>query len=140
MEITSSLLAATALLALALSRVSDRFRPSSRQRLDWWQTPFVLAAVLLALLIVLTPEFFALGLLGDTTFFDLLVLPISLQLGGLAVQVRAWLAGLVSDVVYWLMTPRVSYLIGLSVWMTISGLVSSIARVWNRISLDQEMV
>ena len=53
-----------------------------------WQKLFGLIAVLLAVLILLNPDFLALGLLGDTTFFDLLVMGLSLQM--LAFIQPAW--------------------------------------------------
>ena len=40
-------------------------------------------AVIIATVIVMTPEFYALGILGDSAFFDLLVLAISFQLRGI---------------------------------------------------------
>ena len=67
-----------ALFACALSRVPDRYKPSAH--LQSWRTLIGLVAMIMAILIVITPEFYALGLLGDSSFFDLLVLAIGIQL------------------------------------------------------------
>jgi hypothetical protein len=56
--------------------------------LQGWQKIFGVVAVVLAVLMIINPELLALGLLGDTAFFDLLVLFLSLQLQSVAV--RAW--------------------------------------------------
>lgn len=120
-------------MAYALSRLSDRFKVGSHQDLKWWQRSVLLVAVIIALLIVVTPEFFALGLIGDTAFFDLLVLLTSLQLHCLGAQARSWLAGLVSRAMTWVMTPRMSYLLVLSAWAAIGDLVGSIAAAWHRV-------
>jgi hypothetical protein len=67
------------LLACALNRPT-RIEPAWSRCLQGWQKVFGLAAVIMTLLIVLNPEFLALGLLGDTAFFDMLVLALSLQM------------------------------------------------------------
>ena len=124
-----------ALVAYGLSRLSDG---SKRQELQtgpgWWRRPIVLVAVLVAVLIILTPEFFALGLIGDTAFFDLLVLLISLQLQGFGFQARSWLAGWASKAISGVTTPRWSYLLVLSAWAGLGSVVSSVAAAWRRLS------
>ena len=72
------------LFVFALAFLPDQYRPAWIHRLDSWQVVIGLLAVMIATLIVMTPEFYALGLLGDSTFFDFLVLAISFQLRGLA--------------------------------------------------------
>ena len=57
-------------------------------RFTGWQKLVSFVAIILALLIVLNPEFLALGLFGDAAFFDLLVLALSLQLQ--MVATRLW--------------------------------------------------
>ena len=69
-----------ALFVFALTFLPDKYRPTWIHRLNSWQALIGLVAVIAATLIVMTPEFYALGVLGDSTFFDLLVLAISLQL------------------------------------------------------------
>jgi hypothetical protein len=85
-SMTPILLFGMALLACAF------FRPGSKlawsPRLGGWHKLFGVVAFILALLIVLNPELLALGLLGDTAFFDLLVLLLSLQLQTFAT--RGW--------------------------------------------------
>jgi len=131
---TANVLIVAALVAYAFSRFSNRLAVRSREDLKWWQWPVLLVAVIIALLIVVTPEFFALGFLGDAAFFDLLVLLTTLQLHCLGVHARTWLADLVSRAVFWVMTPRMSYLLVLSVWAGIADLVGTIAAAWNRVS------
>ena len=77
-----------ALLACAFFRVPPRTKPAWSPRISGWQKLLGVVAFILALLMVLNPEFLALGLLGDTAFFDLLVLLLSLQLQTFAA--RAW--------------------------------------------------
>jgi hypothetical protein len=69
-----------ALFVFALTFLPDKYRPTWIHCLNSWQVLIGLAAVIAATLIVMTPEFYALGILGDSAFFDLLVLAISLQL------------------------------------------------------------
>jgi hypothetical protein len=62
------------------------FRSSKNSKSNWFRHPsgsqkiFGVVAFVLALLILLNPEFLALGILGDTAFFDLLVLAIGIQM------------------------------------------------------------
>jgi hypothetical protein len=141
MQMTLTLFLAAALLAYAFGRRLERIKPGLHQDLRWWQRPLVLVAVIAALLIVLNPEFLALGLVGDTAFFDLLVLLVSLQLQSLTMQARSWLADLLSKVKLWFMTPRMSYLLVLEVRAAVGDLISSIAAAWHQISgLSQKMV
>ena len=64
---------------LFLRRSTRAGRPWLRQ-LQGWQKLCGVIALLLALLILLNPDFLLLGLLGDTTFFDILVLALSVQM------------------------------------------------------------
>ena len=68
------------LFVFALAFVPDKYKPTWIYRLSWWQVLIGLVATIAALLIVMNPEFLALGILGDSTFFDLLVLAIGVQL------------------------------------------------------------
>ena len=77
---TIVILAALAIMACAFARRSKRMAPAWFGHLNGWQKVFGLIAVLLAVLILLNPDFLALGLLGDTTFFDVLVMALSLQM------------------------------------------------------------
>ena len=131
---TRDLLLGVAILACALRWASGRKNPGRLQHLEPWQKLVGVAAAIAALLIIITPELFALGLLGDTAFFDLLVLLISLQVQSAAVQARWRLAGLLSKAMWWVMTPRMSYLFVLSVWAVVGYVVSRIGRIVHRIT------
>src|SRR5436190_22054089 len=124
MQTTLVLLLGVAIFAYALGRASDRTNTGRLRHLEPSHKLVGVAAVIVALLIILSPEFPALGLLGDTAFFDLLVLLISLQVQAAAVQARCWLTGLLSKAMWWVMTPRMSYLLVLSVWAVIGDVVS----------------
>jgi uncharacterized membrane protein YkgB len=76
---TILLLVALVLLACTYSR-SNRTKPAWSEHLKGWQKVFGLLAVIATLLILMNPEFLALGLLGDTAFFDVLVVALSLQM------------------------------------------------------------
>jgi len=80
MQKTSVIIFGLALIACALTRLPDKYKPAWSHRLKSSQTLIGLVAVIMAILIVMSPEFFALGILGDSAFFDLLVLAIGLQL------------------------------------------------------------
>lgn len=67
-------------IAFALSRRSKRTQASWFPRLKGWQKLFGVIAVILAVLMLMNPDFLALGFLADTTFFDVLVLALSLQM------------------------------------------------------------
>ena len=79
MHTTTILVVALALLACTYIQ-SNRTKPAWSEHLKGWRKVFGLLGVIAALLIVMNPEFLALGLLGDTAFFDMLVLALSLQL------------------------------------------------------------
>jgi uncharacterized membrane protein YkgB len=67
-------------LTCGLTRAQGKVNPAWSQRFKGWQKLFGAIVVVLALLIILNPEFLALGLLGDTAFFDMLVVALSLQM------------------------------------------------------------
>ena len=104
MQSTVLIFVALILLACALSR-SSRMEPVWSQHLKGWQKVFVLAAVIIALLILINPEFLALGLLGDTAFFDMLVLALSLQMHMFAVRAFRSCLNALRRVLRWLGIP-----------------------------------
>jgi hypothetical protein len=55
-----------------------------------WQKLFYVAGFVGAVLIVLNPEFLALGFLGDAAFFDLLVFALSLQFQAAVLGAWRW--------------------------------------------------
>jgi hypothetical protein len=69
-----------AILAHARSRSAKRVQPRQFHQFKGWQKLLGWVAIACALLIVLNPDFLALGILGDSTFFDLLVVGLTLQM------------------------------------------------------------
>ena len=72
------------LLSLGLAALAHRrLKRSNRQwfrNLKGWQKWLGLLAILMAIVVILNPEFLALGLLGDSAFFDMLALALSVQM------------------------------------------------------------
>src|SRR5882757_2101814 len=87
MQISPAIIFGLALFVFALAFLPDKNRPTWIHRLTSWQVLFGLVAVIMATVILMTPEFYALGILGDSAFFDLLVLAISFQLRGIGLLV-----------------------------------------------------
>src|SRR5664280_1734897 len=79
MQISPTIIFGLALFVFALTFLPDKYKPTWIHRLNSWQVLIGLVAVIVATLIVVTPEFYALVILGDSAFFDILVLAISLQ-------------------------------------------------------------
>ena len=128
MRHTVIILACLAFIAYAVIRRSGR----RFEHLTGWQKLFGLIAVLLAVLILLNPDFLALGLLGDTTFFDVLVMGLSLQM--LVIVQWAWryvVLGFtpIQRFVNW----RI-YAIGMVLLFTLADIVSTVQKVVHRIS------
>lgn len=67
-------------MLFALAIVAVAFTRARSQPLLGWQKLFGAIAVVSVILILLQPEFLALGLFSDTAFFDMLVLAMSLQM------------------------------------------------------------
>jgi hypothetical protein len=88
-------------------------------------------AFILAVLIILNPEFLALGLVGDTAFFDGLVLLLSLQLQMYAARAWCCVRAVVSRMTG-IMIPRMS--------LEFSLLVLALAPIENVISTIQKAV
>ena len=68
------------LLVFALALLPDRYKPTWIYRLNWWQVLIGLVATVAAFVIIMNPEFYALGIIADSTFFDLLAMAIGIQL------------------------------------------------------------
>ncbi len=92
------LLVGLALIAFVLSRRRS-------QHLQGAQKLFGVIAVISTVLILLQPELLALGLLGDTTFFDMLVLALTLQMHTYAVQMTRMVVSVLSRTARWLGLP-----------------------------------
>jgi hypothetical protein len=135
MQLTPIILAFV-ILACGLAQASGKFKPAHFRPLTGWQKLAGAVALIVALLIVLNPEFLALGLLGDTAFFDLLVLAITLQLQGLGT--RAWrsVSATFSGIVHWLFAPRPTFAMFLLIFAPVGNLVTSIQKLANRFLSD----
>jgi hypothetical protein len=88
MQMNPIILLGLAMLAWAFFHSPEGSRPAWSRGLGNWRKLIGIVAFVLAVLIIMNPEFMALGLFGDTAFFDLLVLLLSLQLQGFIT--RAW--------------------------------------------------
>lgn len=80
MQPTTVFLLVLMMLAYARTRSPGKTRHAWLQQFGGWQRVFGTVAVVMALFIVLNPEFYALGLLGDSAFFDMLALALALQM------------------------------------------------------------
>ncbi|MGH7954226.1 MAG: hypothetical protein ACREFE_20215 [Limisphaerales bacterium] len=128
MRHTIIILACLAFGAYAITRRSgERFA-----HLKGWEKLFGLIAVVLVVLILMNPDFLALGLLGDATFFDVLVMALSLQmLGFVQLAWRYVVLGFtpIQRFVNW----RI-YAISTVLFFTFADIVSTVQKVVHRIS------
>jgi len=115
------------------SRVKTQ--PARFQHLKGWQKLLGVLAIVMTLLIILNPEFLALGLVGDTAFFDLLVLAISLQLQGHVYRIWHSVRDALSRSLRWRYTPSLGLrcVLAGSVF-AITGMVAVIQKVAHRIT------
>src|SRR5262245_18231647 len=97
------------------------------QHLEGWRKVLGVLAIVMTLLIVLNPEFLALGIIGDAAFFDVLVLAISLQLQVYVVRVVHFIRALVVGRLRRLYTPSIGgyYLYAVSS-LAIASVISAI--------------
>ena len=121
-----------ALLTYALTRLPAKYCPGGANRRNAWRKLIGLVAVIGAILIVMNPEFYALGILGDSAFFDFLVVVIGLQLQMIGTN-------LVNLVVKWLSTVlRFTtwrfYATCMILLLTLDSLVSAVQKIAHRIS------
>jgi hypothetical protein len=132
------ILVALILLACAVRR-SSHIEPVWSQHLKGWQKVFGLAAVIMALLILSNPEFLALGLLGDTAFFDMLVLALSLQMHMFAVRAFQSCLDALRRALRWLGIPSLGLRYLLAVLTPIvAGGVSALQQGLHRFFRDQQ--
>ena len=122
-----------AVLASATTRSSHAARTSWFHQLRGSQKLFGVIAAVLALLIVMNPEFLALGLLGDTTFFDMLVLAMSLQLHLYVTRAFRRLVAVLSKTIRWLgiPSPGFRYTVAMAS-VLVTGVVATAQRAFNR--------
>ncbi len=64
MQMTPLIIFGLALFAYALTRMPDKYRPTWSHRLDSLQVSISIVAIIMVILIVMNPEFYALGVLG----------------------------------------------------------------------------
>jgi hypothetical protein len=86
MQNTTMILFGLAMLAYASTRSPDKTRSSRFHHLRGWQKILGILAVFLTLLMILNPDSLALGLFGDTAFFDIMVFALSVQMSVLATR------------------------------------------------------
>ena len=121
-------------LAYSTTRSPDKRKLTRFQHLKGWQRTFGVVAVLLTLLIVLNPEFLALGLLGDTAFFDLLVLALSSQMHVFVTRAFHRCADVLCGVMRWLGIPSPGLLYCVAVVTpVVAGAVALFQRTLHRI-------
>jgi hypothetical protein len=128
-----SILVLLAVLAYVSIKVLNRLQSTRSERLKWWQKLAGIVAFISVLMIAINPEFLPLGFLGDTAFFDLMVLLISVQLQIAVAWVWSWGGATGLKLVRWAIapSPHMSYL--LVAW-TIASVVSAIHKLVQRIS------
>jgi hypothetical protein len=142
MHLTPAIVLGLAILTCALTMLPDRTKLAWSARLNAWHALVGVIAVILALLILLNPEFLALGLLGDTAFFDMLVLLISLQLRTAGTHLwdciqtlgsQSWdcIIRAFSEIIY---SPSLIYLLVLSIFAAVGDMVSTAQKFLHRIS------
>jgi|ERR1043166_941722 hypothetical protein len=120
-----------ALGACVFTQLPDRTRQKWSECVNWWHALVGVIAVVLAFVILLNPEFLALGFLGDTAFFDLLVLLIGLQLRTVAAQAWRGIVWVFARILCW---PSLSYLLVLSMFTVLADMFSTIQKFVHRIS------
>jgi hypothetical protein len=126
------LLLALAIIACAFAW--GRTKRAGFRSLTGSQKVFAVIAVLLAILIVINPEIAAFGLLGDSAFFDLLVLALSLQMQVFVARAWSWLSSVLVGSARWLITPSpgLRYLVATSTFV-IGAMVSMVQKAVHRI-------
>jgi hypothetical protein len=110
----------------------DKIKLLRFRHLNGWQKLIGVLAVVMALLIILNPEFLVLGLMSDTVFFEMLVFALSLHLRQLAVRGFHSCVGLLSRGMHWLIrpTPIMLYCLAI-VTPVLAGAVALLQRAFN---------
>ena len=133
MQITPIILFGLVIIAFASTWSPDRMKPTWSRHLSGWQKLFGMVAFVAAILIIINPEFLALGLLGDTAFFDLLVFAISLQLQSFVARALRNCATELPKAVQWMKipSPGMRYLLAVSA-LTIGNAASAFQKAVHR--------
>lgn len=123
------------ILVIAFNQSPARAKSQWWQHLKGLQKVIGLVAFVGVLLIMINPEFLALGLLGDTAFFDMLVLALTLQMHLIVVRVWQRCAALVTRGArcMGIPSPGLRYLLALSACF-VGDVASSIQRAFHRFS------
>ncbi|HVV72498.1 MAG TPA: hypothetical protein VHI52_13540 [Verrucomicrobiae bacterium] len=126
MQIMPLIVMGFVLVALALRRARS-------QPLRGWQKVLGVIAFVFAVVMLLQPEFLALGLFGDTAFLDLLVLAMSLQMHMFVSRTLRWCIRIFGGCVprVWTPSPGLSYLLAVSTLVTAGG-VSALQKMAHR--------
>ncbi|MGH7970821.1 MAG: hypothetical protein ACREIC_19040 [Limisphaerales bacterium] len=95
-----------AIFAYVCIRRSKGLEAVTSEQLSWWQKLAGIIALFCVVLIAANPEFWALGLLGDTTFFDLFVLLLSIQFQMTLLWALGFCGTIFSRLLRWIITPR----------------------------------
>jgi hypothetical protein len=133
-KVTIIILLGLALLAHASTRSPDKTKQSRFQHLKGWRKLFEVLAVILTLLIILNPEFLALGLIGDAAFFDMLVLLLSLRMHAVATRVFHCCVDVLFRGVRWLgiPSPGLRYLLAVLI-AAFAGALTTLQKAVHRI-------
>ena len=123
-----------AMLAFASKRAARQGRLKWFRQLNGSQKIFGVVAFVLVLLILLNPEFLALGFLGDTALFDMLVLAISLQLHTYVARVGRGFVTALTRGMRWAGIPSFGLRYEWAVWTALIGsTISLIQKAVHRI-------
>ena len=109
------------MLAYASMRASRQGKLKWFQQLSGSQKIFGVVAFALVLLILLNPEFLALGFLGDTAFFDMLVLAVGLQLHTQVMRIGRTLIRALRQTIRWSGIPSAGLRYELSILTVVIG-------------------
>ncbi len=122
------------IVAAGFIRGTHRRKPAWAQHMKGWQWFFGMIGVVLTVLIIFNPELVALGLLGDSAFFDMLVLALGLQMHMFAVQTCRRCVTVLAKGGRWLRipSPGLSYLLAISM-VVIESAVSTFQKIVHRI-------
>lgn len=128
MQKATVLLLGLIILTGAIVRSRDKTKPSRFPHLKGWQKVFGILAVAATLLIILNPEFMAFGLFGDTAFFELLVLALSLQMHTFVVRAVRSGVDLVRRGGRWLGIPSFGLRYTLMIWTPMIAIAATAIR------------
>ena len=123
------------ILAIAFNQGRGRTKRECSQHLKGWQRVFGMVAFVAVLLIMINPEFLALGLLGDTAFFDMLVLALGLQMHTLVIRAFRWCVTVLTRGLRCVRipSPGLRYLLAVST-LAIGSALSTLQKALHRIS------